>query len=533
MRRPPLGALLAAASLTTAPFSAFLYGTREYVGVGDIWLYPVVAVCAVVATGVGVSAIFGRSAGTRTGLGLGWVVFALFWYRDVGAVMDRQLAFTAIPGELAWVLVLIAGIIAIHLFAGVSTFLRAGLLFSLTMAGLPLIQYGFVSLTAETGSTERFDAVSAEAWQSRPDIYYLILDGLGRADVLEEIYEIDLTEFIDGLGHEGFVVADRALSAHPMTWLSVPAVLDQEYQAYPGSRGRPATHFRTNRIMSGDSRTHDELAGQGYRFVTATEGSGPFCDLELSPIRDLAKCLVQGNSMNAAIRVQLAWMTPFYGLANRGLLPAGVIGWLEAEDLRWTDEKRQGGTFLVGDVLGAVRSVRREHGQVPIFVLAHMMYPHPPYSLDSECRPSSHAGFRASVDAWDDLVGLRMGVDCTRKQILQLIDSISQDAIIVLQSDHGPGRGELLKSDSVVEIPIEDLWTRSSVFSAVRLPEKCRDQVSDSYAGVNTFIVVFNCLAGTQRRLEPQYSYWAWYADRNVVDVTSRLRQYEVARLRS
>ncbi|SVC10868.1 uncharacterized protein METZ01_LOCUS263722, partial [marine metagenome] len=108
VRRLPLGALLAAASLTTAPFSAFLYGTREYVGVADIWRYPVVAVCAVVATGVGVSAIFGRSAGTRTVLGLGWVVFALFWYRDVEAVMNRQLAFTAIPGELAWVLVLIA-----------------------------------------------------------------------------------------------------------------------------------------------------------------------------------------------------------------------------------------------------------------------------------------------------------------------------------------------------------------------------------------------------------------------------------------
>jgi hypothetical protein len=186
-----------------------------------------------------------------------------------------------------------------------------------------------------------------------------------------------------------------------------------------------------------------------------------------------------------------------------------------------------GGTFMVDDILRTVDSVKEKHALVPVFVLAHMMYPHPPYTLDSDCGPSSHETFRPSVDAWDDIMGMRMGIDCTQQQILSLIDSIGRDAVIVIQSDHGPGHGSLIGATTIGDIPVEDLWIRASVFSAVRLPDRCRSQVSDTYAGVNTFRVVFSCISGIPRALKPQSSLWAWYDDRAVVDVTDRLRRYE------
>lgn len=527
-RRLPLRSLAVATLLTVAPFSAFLYGTREYVGIRDIWRYPVVAAGFVVAAGICASVVLGRAWGARISVVLGWLVFALFWYRDIGSFNDRYLSFAGIPAELVWVLVLAVGSVVAYQITRRPKLLKAGLLFSLTMAVLPLVQYGIAMVGDRTGPGATFDTSSVDNWESRPDIYYLILDGLGRADVLEEIYDLDISGFTDTLTKEGFVVADRALSSHPMTWLSIPAVFDQQYQAYPGPRGRPATHSQTNQIMAGDSRTHQELAGQGYRFVIATEGRGQLCNLDLSPIQELATCLVKGDSLSAAIRERLGWLTPLHGLANRGILPGAVGRWLAAEDLRWTDGKQGGGTFMTDDVLRAVNSVKEEHTQVPVFVVAHMMYPHPPYTLNSECGPSSHDTFSPSVAAWDDLVGLQMGVDCTKQQVLRLIDSVDTDAVIVVQSDHGPGYGSLLveSGTSLEETPIKDLWVRASVFSAVRLPERCRSQVSDTYAGVNTFRVVLGCLSKVSRTLEPQSSFWAWYDNRLVVDVTARLRQY-------
>tara|TARA_B100001971_G_C17765729_1_gene322445 strand:+ start:117 stop:500 length:384 start_codon:yes stop_codon:yes gene_type:complete len=120
-----------------------------------------------------------------------------------------------------------------------------------------------------------------------------------------------------------------------------------------------------------------------------------------------------------------------------------------------------------------------------------------------------------------------MGAECTQKQILELVNNIDRDSVIILQSDHGPARGVLIRGDYVESIPVEDLWTRASVYSAVRLPERCRDRVSDTYAGVNTFRVVFECLSGRTRMLEPVQSFWAWYEGREVSDVTDQLRAFE------
>jgi hypothetical protein len=513
--------------LVFAPFTAFLYGNREFVTIGNIWRYPIVATMIAVLCGVCVAAIYGRLWGTRITLICGWGVFALFLYRNVEGMVERYLPFLNVPAELLWILLLLVGVTAITQLAERSTFLTPILLFSLTLSVLPLAQYWYVGQNAGSGLREGFATTSEDVWPVKPDIYYLILDGLARTDVFESIYGFDFKSFDEVLRREGFVIADRALGAHPMTWLSVPAVLDQEYQAVPGPRGRPATHARTDRIMSGNSQTHEELVAQGYRFVTATEGGGPFCDLSLSPVRDLTTCLVQGNSIDAAIRLEFAKLTPLHGLANRGLLPSVLSRWLAAEDLRWTSENTTGRTFLVDDLLRTVALAQGENMGAPVFVLAHMLYPHPPFTLDSECGPSSHPGFRPSVDAWDDLVGLRMGAECTQKQVLQLISEVDRDAVIVLQSDHGPGRGLLRDGKHVQNVPIEDLWTRASVYSAVRLPERCRYSVPDTYAGTNTFPVVFNCLSGGDLTFEPARSLWAWYEGREVRDVTNRLRAYE------
>ena len=62
-----------------------------------------------------------------------------------------------------------------------------------------------------------------------PDVYYIILDGYARADVLETVCHCDNSQFIAFLRSRGFYVADESCSNYPMTFMSVASSLNMRY----------------------------------------------------------------------------------------------------------------------------------------------------------------------------------------------------------------------------------------------------------------------------------------------------------------
>ncbi len=62
-----------------------------------------------------------------------------------------------------------------------------------------------------------------------PDIYYIVLDGYGRSDALEEVEGIDNTAFLDSLRHLGFYVAECSQSNYTRTLLSLTSTFNMEY----------------------------------------------------------------------------------------------------------------------------------------------------------------------------------------------------------------------------------------------------------------------------------------------------------------
>ena len=62
-----------------------------------------------------------------------------------------------------------------------------------------------------------------------PNIYYIILDGYARGDVLKEIYQYDNSEFINFLEKKGFYVADKSFANYCQTVLSIPSALSINY----------------------------------------------------------------------------------------------------------------------------------------------------------------------------------------------------------------------------------------------------------------------------------------------------------------
>jgi len=62
-----------------------------------------------------------------------------------------------------------------------------------------------------------------------PDIYYIILDGYGRADMLQTVHGFDNSMFVDALQQRGFVVASESQTNYPRTLISLSSSLNMQY----------------------------------------------------------------------------------------------------------------------------------------------------------------------------------------------------------------------------------------------------------------------------------------------------------------
>jgi hypothetical protein len=290
--------------------------------------------------------------------------------------------------------------------------------------------------------------------------------------------------------------------------------------------------------MAGANRTYRILENQGYRFVTATAHNLALCDP--SPIQDIELCV--GHSpdetralRDATIRYELLSRTPIPGLIVRNLLPDAIVARLIGAGNRWGDRSVGGKAFRSTDLLAAVDSSKLMNPDAPVFILAHMLYAHPPFTLDSNCNYLSTLAISSFLDNLDGsqyIDAYRMGIECTQNELLDIISKVDSSAVIIIQSDHGPGHGTndllnpRLENLDNPGVPVESIWKRASVFSAIRLPKHCSIEIPDTYAGVNTFKIVFACLSGEPIDLQPDRSFWAWYTHEEVTDISNLLHHY-------
>ncbi|SVB22523.1 uncharacterized protein METZ01_LOCUS175377, partial [marine metagenome] len=479
---------------------------------------------------------------TRLGYVLGWFGLSFLSYRDIADSLE--IVLTA-PSTLLRIIfwTLLTGIVTciLWIYCVKQRLQQIILWFSLLFFIIPLIQYSIISSTDVEPTLSNITESNANAaiWTDPPDIYFLLLDNYARDDVLKYQFEIDTTDFLETLKDQYFVVADRALSAHPMTWLSLPAIFEQEYQVLPQDSGPIPTQREQTPIMAGTNRTYRILANQGYHFVTATAHNLALCDP--SPIQDIESCVGdspdEARALRAAtIRYELLSRTPIPGLIVRNLLPDAIVTRLIGAEGRWNDHSVGGKAFRSTDLLAAVNNSKQMNPDSPVFTFAHMLYAHPPFTLDANCSYMSTLAIKSFLDelrgsAYID--AYRMGVECTQKQLLDLISQIDSSAVVIIQSDHGPGHGINDQLDSRLEnldnprVPIDSIWKRAAVFSAVRLPKRCSADVPDTYAGVNTFKAVFACISGQPVDLQPDLSFWAWYTHEEVTDISGLLHYYE------
>ena len=325
-----------------------------------------------------------------------------------------------------------------------------------------------------------------------PDVYYIILDGYGRADVLEALYGYDNTPFIQFLEDQGFFVAKQGLTNYNRTVLSLASSTNLDYidQIAPGE-GAQSTNYALFDELIRDSRARQFLESLGYRTIVISSGYQP------TELTDSAQYLSSRGSIVSGFERLLLRNTPL------GILPA-LDQYLSYEAHRQR----------VLYALEALTDLARERDPAPRFVFAHVLAPHPPFVFAADGAPITPERPYYLGDANDYrgtqaeyIAGYRDQVNYLNQLLVSTISSMLAEAdeppIIILQGDHGPGGFSDFRSaaDSC-------LYERAGILNAYYLPEPAKAKLFDTITPVNSFRLIFDTYFGTDLGLLADRSYF-------------------------
>lgn len=322
-----------------------------------------------------------------------------------------------------------------------------------------------------------------------PNIYYIILDGYARADVLRDIYHYDNRPFLRYLARKGFYVAPRGLANYGQTVLSLAAALNMEYLDQVAARVGVNSNDRAPLArMIQHNRLFGLLRQRGYRIVAFFSEYAPV-DLRGADI------YIGGGSRWTEFQRLILDTTP---------LPALCGAWVfEAND----QPHAQAVLYAFKHLADTTRL------KPPIFVFAHILCPHPPFVFDAHgpvaagelrARARGRARLRHPEDELREYAQQVQFVNRqTQRAVEALLTGARWPAVIIIQSDHGPS-----SRTDWFSVERTDARERLGALVACRLPG-AEVRLDDDLSPVNIFRIVLNRYFGANLPLLPNDSYYS------------------------
>jgi hypothetical protein len=327
-------------------------------------------------------------------------------------------------------------------------------------------------------------ALNLDVGDQPPDIYYIILDGYGRSDILKNEYEYDNTDFLNSLRGLGFYVAECSQSNYAQTQLSLSSSMNFNYIDALSDRFAPGSDDRTGLdALIHHGAVRESLEKAGYQTVAFATG---FLATEL---RDADYFLSPEHSRGQLNEFEYLLMETTLA---RLLQDGNRFGMQSAGSELYRER-----TLFALDKLDKLNYI-----QGPKFVFVHLVVPHPPYVFGPTGGP---------VDAADvGTTKTQEGASHYRDQVIyinsrmaeivpKIIANSSTPPIIVIQGDHGP---------TVASRP----RSRMSNLNAYFLPG-VDASIYPMITPVNTFRVIFNSYFGQNLELLEDVSLYSDYTD--------------------
>ncbi len=309
-----------------------------------------------------------------------------------------------------------------------------------------------------------------------PNIYYIILDGYGRSDVLKDMYGFNNHEFIAGLHQRGFFVARNSQANYPQTVLSLASSLNLQYLTHLPKQYGPRSQSRAPLMKEiNENLLMSFLQAQGYQTVAFSSG------IAFTELRSAEQYISVPGACNE-------WELLFLGQTPFPFLMQHLFGHslfdVHKHRLKYMSEN-------VAEVIVPDR---------PSFVFAHFVAPHPPFVLGEQApfigkenmfsfRDGSHYRSYYQKSSQEYQKRYLEQLKALNGLIVAMLDKVlshtSRPSVIVLQGDHGPGAFVDWEDRSNT-----NLRERMSILNAIYIPEGDSLPLYHDITPVNTFRMI-------------------------------------------
>lgn len=367
------------------------------------------------------------------------------------------------------------------------------------------IRSGSTFITGNLTVLDNRNEVPKTGIGSNPDIYYIILDGYGRSDILDKYFNTQNDEFIDFLEDRGFIVARNSVANYAHTALSLASSLNINYLEDIQVNLKDGQYPSTFLVRMKNSFVRTALENIGYNTISLDSG------WKYTQWDDADYYLDHTSNGNGDVKTHIV-LKPFEDLMLNVSAGRALLDFMIATNILDLTTPSYNHADIVLAQLSDLRSVGELPG--PRFVFAHILSPHRPFVFGPNGERIDRGGYFTLADTGNDTYEGQDGSPYINQlifitaQIEEVVDEIISNSqiqpIIIIQSDHGPNSAGVWDDPEVNYIK-----QRMPILNAYLLPESCRPTIYSAISPVNSFRVVFNCAFDTDYEILPDRSYFS------------------------
>jgi hypothetical protein len=419
-----------------------------------------------------------------------------FTYGQVYHLLKESPGIAAGLARHRYLIILFAGLFVLGLISLFrSSRHYANLNLTLNVVGLillvfPLYQIARYSLVDPLGQkaaakwTPQIALTQNPNQASLPDVYYIILDGYSRADVIQRVLGFDNTGFLYQLRGLGFVVAQCSRSNYAHTLLSLTSSFNMDQ--LPMVDKWAAAQGISNSIQQ--SQVRREFETLGYKIVAF---------YNLYPWLRWSDADLYLGLTTTPYAVQS--VTPFEKMVLDTTPISVYFDWqLQSANNNFSQEgDHPDGYFISQEKYKFYELPKIAKISDPTFTYVHILIPHTPFVFSPNgllYDPGFYSG-DGGIPINDHYfkVGYVDEIEYANQQIVPILTQILKDSstppIIVIQGDHGFG---------------DD---RFPILNAYYFPGAGSGKIYPTITPVNTFRLIFDTYFGGSYGLLPDVSY--------------------------
>lgn len=391
---------------------------------------------------------------------LSYILLVTLFFRDI----VEFIIFFGIPGALNFIgemlIVIITAIILLVVFArwlvrtkrsilSLNSYLNllTTIFLIIEVAGCSMANISKIELKEEIELKS-----SVNNPNTKPDIYFILLDGYTGFSGLKKLWKFDNGELKKFLDKNNFFFAQNGRSVYNVTNYSLASTFNMTELIYDTSNLYGKGSFLTLANLIKHNPVVEYLNKSGYDLINFS-----FWDIyDRNKFYQDIYFLRGGNIYQSRTiygHLYEIWNERFADMAE---INSGIFNSLE----------KLPGTF----------------DEIPKFVYAHIMMPHPPYYFDAEGNRTDFIYSNDGKNMHKYLEQLKYTNKLLMKTITGILNSSKQPPIIIVQSDHGFRSYE---GNDKLEI-------EHSTLSCFYFPDQDYSILNDSLKSVNTFRIIFN-----------------------------------------